>query len=454
MPVESTDRGTGTGRFSFFSQTLPSRKGHSQSYFQSSLHRPQSASGGGAHLQYGPPGSGWPAAPTPPTSYTAQPPPQQYPGQPRQGFACNICTADLNFRPRITCHECPNFDICSTCYLTQRAAPPPHEPWHKQQTVPPAQPLRQNPKAGTSFNCDNCGVDISAAPRARCLECINLDLCGDCHIIQAYGPPGQGHAPTHKMNVITNWQPETIQPLVGDDYYPSNLYLDMIEAIFNFIHKNYNPSPGGGVGEAGFTSASSSSVSSGGSSSAPDSPRPYATSRSAPGGAGPGGAGAGVLGSDAAVPREQRVEFEVLEASKLARFYRAMGMIDKDNSYLTPAPTLSKIYSRLGLEYILIPSPSLRASLSDRVFPWQVDHLDTTPTEPALTRAGFRRSFVLGTFLNPDGTFYILQNLLSTGMLVNPISGVPFRSWVPREVLPRAALGELVEWERSLNNSY
>lgn len=254
------------------------------------------------------------------------------------------------------------------------------------------------------------------------------------------------------MNVITDWQPETSERLVGDDYYPSNLYLDMIDAIFNFIHKNYNPPLGGGVGEASVASASSSSASSGGSSSgAPESPRLYGGTRSAPGGVGPGGAGAGLLGSDAAVPREQRVEFEVLEATKLARFYRAMGMMDKDNSYLRPASALAKIYSRLGLEYVLIPSPALRASLSDRVFPWQVDHLDTTPTEPALTRAGFRRSFVLGTFLNPDGTFFILQNLLSTGMLVNPISGVPFRSWVPRDSLPRAALGELVEWERSLN---
>lgn len=278
-----------------------------------------------------------------------------------------------------------------------------------------------------------------------------MDLCGDCHIMQASGPPGQGHLPTHKMNVITDWQPETTLPLVGDDFYPSNLYLDMIDAIFNFIHKNYNPPPGSGLGEASVGSTSTSSVSSGGSSSASDSPRPYVTSRSAPGGVGPGGAGAGVLGSDATVPREQKVEFEVLEAAKLARFYRAMGMIDKENSYLVPTSTLSRIYSRLGLEYTLIPSPSLRTSLSDRVFPWQIDHLDTTPTEPALTRMGFRRSFVLGTFLNPEGTFFILQNLLSTGMLVNPISGVPFRSWVPRTTLPRAAHGELVEWERSVN---
>ncbi|KAF8462537.1 hypothetical protein BDZ91DRAFT_797049 [Kalaharituber pfeilii] len=239
---------------------------------------------------------------------------------------------------------------------------------------------------------------------------------------QVEGPPGQGHIPTHKMNVIVDWTPETTEKLVNDDYYPSNLYLDMIDAIFNFIHKH--PS----------------------TRSAPGTP---VRDRSA-GGSGAGVAGAGVLSESGPVPREHRVEFEVLEASKLARFYRAMGMNDQDNSYLIGSAQLSSLYSRLGLEYILIPSPSLRASLSDRTFPWQIDNLDTTPSEPALTRSGFRRSFVLGTFLNPAGTHYILQNLLSTGKLVNPITEVPFKASVPRETLPKEPLEDLLAWERGM----
>lgn len=269
-----------------------------------------------------------------------------------------------------------------------------------------------------------------------------MDICGDCYIVEAHGPPGQGHVPTHKMHMITDWQPEA-QRLINENYYPSNLYLDMIEAIFNFIHKNYNPPIGGGVGEASANSPGSSSTSN--SRSIPESLQSYSNTQ------GHSSAGEGVMAQPAAaVPREQRVEFEVLEAEKLARFYRAMGMHDKDNSYLARATTLAQVYSRLGLEYIIIPSPKLRGFLADRVFPWQIDHVDSTPSEPALTRAGFRRSFVLGTFLNPEGTYFILQNLLSTGMLVHPITGVPFRNSISRKSLPAEPLQELVEWERSL----
>lgn len=431
-----TDRGTGWHPRPRPSSSKSYR--HTYSTYQQSTHRPLSM-GPYVSGQYAPPLVTDPyvydASPTASTAPTAPDPPHSthYSGV---VYLCNVCGTDLTNRPCIQCIECPNHDVCSTCYLTRRVPHAPHETSHKQRTVlPPNAPrYRRNPSA--SFTCDVCGADVSAAPRARCLECINMDLCGDCYIVEAHGPPGQGHVPTHKMHMITDWQPEA-QRLVNEDYYPSNLYLDMIEAIFNFILKNYNPPIGSGIGEAGANSPGSSSTSN--SRSVPGSPQTYSNTRRH-----------GIAGERVTVPREQRVEFEVLEASKLARFYRAMGMHDKDNSYLAPTTTLSQVYSGLGLEYIIIPSPKLRGFLADRVFPWQIDHVNSTPSEPALTRAGFRRSFVLGTFLNPEGTYFILQNLLSTGMLVHPITGAPFRNSISRKSLPAEPLEDLVQWQRSI----
>ena len=441
----ATDRGTGTGWHSHPRHSSSKNYRHTYSTYQQTIHRPHTTN---PYVSYAPPLVAdpyfydappiAPSPPDPPPSFAQPSYSPHYSGI----VVCDVCSTDLVNRPRIQCAECPNHDVCSTCYLTRRTPHAPHEAFHKQRTVLPAKPPRYRRNPSSSFNCDVCGADASAAPRARCLECINLDICGDCYIVEAYGPPGQGHVPTHKMNVIIDWQPES-QRLVNEDYYPSNLYLDMIEAIFNFIHKNYNPPIGGGIGEASVNSPSSSSTST--SRSVPGSPQSYSNTR------GRGSAGEGIMQQQvAAVPREQRVEFEVLEAAKLARFYRAMGMHDKDNSYLANTTTLAQVYSGLGLEYIIIPSSKLRGLLADRVFPWQIDHVVSTPSEPALTRAGFRRSFVLGTFLNPEGTFFILQNLLSTGMLVHPITGAPFRSSISRKSLPAEPLKDLVEWQRSI----
>ncbi|KAI5787589.1 hypothetical protein DFH27DRAFT_614867 [Peziza echinospora] len=475
--------------------SLPPRHSHSSSYSGSSSSRPHTVPPPQTSPYDRPPLPGaFPAAAPTTTPYPY--PPAVNPPPTHVIFTCNSCSTNLTHRPRIKCIQCPNFDTCTTCYLLRRVTAS-HESWHSQQTILPPPPLtrhKTNPQA--VFNCDVCCFDISASPRARCLECVNFDLCADCHVMKLSTKDGsggatgrEGHLPTHKMNVITDWQPETREKLVNEEYYPSNLYLDMIDAIFNFIFENYHPplpeithksSPStttlatvGGSSPSTTNSSTASTNSSGASSLAMSllsltghghRRRQSTTDRSTPGGPSGGSNGGGIVtpsstnptsttsgATPTPIPSDLRITHELLDARKLALFYRAMGMLDTDNHYLTlPPPRLIHLYSRFGLEYHLIPSPQLRISLSNRVFPWQIDHVDTTPTEPALTRAGFRRSFVLGTFLNPEGTHFILQNLLSTGGLVNPLTKRPFRAWVPRDTLPRRPLEELLAWEKGL----
>ena len=49
-----------------------------------------------------------------------------------------------------------------------------------------------------------------------------------------------------------------------------------------------------------------------------------------------------------------------------------------------------------------------------------------------------------------EGTYFILQNLLSTGMLVYPITGAPFRNSISRKPLPVEPLQGLVQWGGSI----
>lgn len=239
-----------------------------------------------------------------------------HPPNQKPQFTCTTCSAALDRRPRIHCLECANHDACTVCYLTRRVSHP-HEAWHNQQTIlPPNPPVKYPVNLQAMFTCDICHLDITTAPRARCIDdCVSFDLCSDCHVIGAEGRKAPGepmHIKSHRVHVVTDWTPETKEKLVDEEFYPSNAYLDMIDAIFNFILKHYNPP---------------SEPEEDGKEGAKKPGHPGSSSLG-PGGAGSAGLG---LGTQTVEPREHRNLFDVLEQSKLARFYRAMGMPDNGN---------------------------------------------------------------------------------------------------------------------------
>jgi len=176
-------------------------------------------------------------------------------------WGCDACGARLNGRPRVHCLQCPDYDVCSECFHFNEVAGR-HQLSHMQKTLRPLvypsplspgtssqrSPNRANPNA--AYFCDFCSKDLTFAPRARCVDCKNYDLCLDCNLI---GATSMKHRGSHNVNIITSHL-EPAPVLMGNDMAPTELLVKLVDALFQFVDERYRPI-GTGLVEAAKISA-------------------------------------------------------------------------------------------------------------------------------------------------------------------------------------------------------
>ncbi|KAA8911833.1 hypothetical protein FN846DRAFT_377081 [Sphaerosporella brunnea] len=286
-------------------------------------------------------------------------------------------------RPRVECLECRHLPANHH-----------HRQTHLQKTLRPREypPHHWHPRTADYF-CDRCNIDLTHAPRARCVTCSNYDLCLDCLIL---GETSLRHRLSHSINVITSHIPSTPtsgQPQPGggggggggpilmseSDHQPTPLLEKILDSIYDYIDTAFPPRSSG-----------------------------------------------------------------LLEPSKLSAFYSHHGVPSSTNLFrLLPNEELALEFSRLGCEYHLT-SDSVDA-IAARKKPWSQDSIDTTPRSPSLTRRGWIRFFVLEIWRDPDLMHFVLSGALSTGKILNKRKGEPYRLSCPRDALPRSGRGR--EWD-------
>ncbi|RMZ85492.1 hypothetical protein DV737_g727, partial [Chaetothyriales sp. CBS 132003] len=102
----------------------------------------------------------------------------------------------------ITCTDCPDFDLCMTCFRNNEHG---HHPGHvfepvdkREDTVSPK--IKFLCKAGRSAfhhaTCDGCSKHITGV-RHKCLACPDWDFCSDCVKSASIAHPGHRFAPIY-----------------------------------------------------------------------------------------------------------------------------------------------------------------------------------------------------------------------------------------------------------------
>lgn len=117
-------------------------------------------------------------------------------------YECNGCGANPLWGIRFTCQSCPDFDLCETCH-DQRVVPEPIKDLHhathqfKAFEVPEI-------AGGLSVHrhrCLGCNTFPIVGCRFKCAECSgNVSLCQKCFFAKK---TPRNHLETHQMNLIT-----------------------------------------------------------------------------------------------------------------------------------------------------------------------------------------------------------------------------------------------------------
>lgn len=90
-----------------------------------------------------------------------------------------------------------------------------------------------NPRA--LHACDICRDDLTGKDRISCADCTKYELCLDCNLVGATSGP---HERSHKVYKVAAVQ--TIV-LMGDDGNPSDLYVRLLDDIFDYVDANFKP---------------------------------------------------------------------------------------------------------------------------------------------------------------------------------------------------------------------
>ncbi|KXS17152.1 hypothetical protein M427DRAFT_264296 [Gonapodya prolifera JEL478] len=106
------------------------------------------------------------------------------------GIFCDHCGLE-NIPQRYKCAECPDYDLCHSCFGSVAFIHPQHtfRLLHPQPRGQPRPPVLDQRNFWTSVTCDSCdrkGLDS----RFKCQSCPDYDLCGSCYRFRGSVHPG------------------------------------------------------------------------------------------------------------------------------------------------------------------------------------------------------------------------------------------------------------------------
>lgn len=271
----------------------------------------------------------------------------------------------------------------SDCYNLGRTAKG-HTREHRQQTLCPRDyPRVQRLPSTASYGCDVCTRDLSRLPRARCLDCKNYDLCLDCLLV---GATSLKHRTLHNVNIVTSHL-EPAPPLMGADMAPTDLFVKLIDAVFDYVDHTFTPRETGRL-EAAKLSAFYSYM--------------------------------GV---------EEGLNIGRFSNEAIAKELSSMGcefILVSDNTDEINARAMP--WSLDGLDTM----PRTPALTRNGVRP---PH--PLPGLHGADNGQWKRFFIFCTWRDPDLMHFLLSNALSTGQVMHKRKGEPYRLSLPREVFPR-----------------
>jgi next-to-BRCA1 protein 1 len=144
------------------------------------------------------------APPTSPAPYVAReaPAPAPAPADPTEERICNGCLREYDETKMVTCVDCEDYDLCTTCILNNTHG---HHPAHtftliRDQEFSLKSLVLSRCKAGRnrqhSAICDGCEKRITGV-RHKCLSCPDWDYCAECHQKAAQTHPGHRFVPLY-----------------------------------------------------------------------------------------------------------------------------------------------------------------------------------------------------------------------------------------------------------------
>merc|ERR1712137_232280 len=91
---------------------------------------------------------------------------------------CDVCGDLIAWgSTRYRCMECFQLDLCSSCALAKK----------QTQQHASSHAMFQVEEIAALYNCDVCEQIINPHDRYHCLECIDYDLCPECHQSSSHG---------------------------------------------------------------------------------------------------------------------------------------------------------------------------------------------------------------------------------------------------------------------------
>ncbi|KAF3023509.1 hypothetical protein E8E14_007197 [Neopestalotiopsis sp. 37M] len=122
----------------------------------------------------------------------------------------------------------------------------------------------------------------------------------------------------------------------------------------------------------------------------------------------------------------------ILDKSKLAAFYRAVGG-DYDSLFVkAPDKSISYIWQALGVQHTLQPT----------------ENDFEAPSIPALTLRGFARWQSLQILLGPEEHVPFIQYAVRNWALKHPVTGAPFPVDLPADAFPKVCDPEIDRWHK------
>jgi len=105
--------------------------------------------------------------------------PKDVPEQVHPNVICDGCDQSPLLGRRFKCMDCPNFDLCESCFSKRGGF---HNPDHAWQEIPAGQVLRPTSVHWPRVECDSCGLcPLVPTNRFKCGDCPDYDLCAACY---------------------------------------------------------------------------------------------------------------------------------------------------------------------------------------------------------------------------------------------------------------------------------
>ncbi|KAL4951969.1 hypothetical protein BDW69DRAFT_196038 [Aspergillus filifer] len=115
---------------------------------------------------------------------------------------CNNCLKEFDEEKMVSCADCENFDLCTTCVLGHKHG---HHPSHTfvllgEHDAGLKNLVLSRCKPGRGYHhaaiCDGCENHITGV-RHKCLTCPDWDYCSECHLSASRTHPGHRFAPLY-----------------------------------------------------------------------------------------------------------------------------------------------------------------------------------------------------------------------------------------------------------------